>query len=77
EGVKRGILAGGTAVGLLPAHAIAQELQDGTLAEIAVDPPLPAIALRIVMRVEGTMSPLADALVESLRDALASQPSSS
>ena len=34
EGVKRGILAGGTALGLLPAHAVEQELRDGTLAEV-------------------------------------------
>jgi DNA-binding transcriptional LysR family regulator len=68
EGVKRGILASGTAVGLLPAHALDQELRDGTLAEIAVDPPLPGLALRIVTPPEGTTSPLVDALVESLRD---------
>jgi DNA-binding transcriptional LysR family regulator len=74
EGVKRGILVGGTAVGLLPAHAIAQELRDGTLAEIAVDPPLPGLALRIVTPAEGTASPLVDALVESLRGASLGPP---
>ncbi len=67
EGVKRGILVSDTAVGLLPAHAIEQELRDGILAEIAVDPPLPGLALRIVTPAEGTTSPLVDALVESLR----------
>jgi DNA-binding transcriptional LysR family regulator len=67
EGVKRYILVGGTAVGLLPAHAIGQELRDGTLAEIVVDPPLPRLALRIVMPAAGTTSPMVDALVESLR----------
>jgi DNA-binding transcriptional LysR family regulator len=73
EGVKRGILAGGGAVGLLPAHAIAQELRDGTLAEIAVDPPLPGLALRVVTSAERPSSPLADALVESLRGSLLGQ----
>jgi DNA-binding transcriptional LysR family regulator len=68
EGVKRGVLVAASAVGLLPAHAIAQELSDGTLAEIAADPPLPGLALRIVTPAEGTTSPLVDALVESLRD---------
>jgi DNA-binding transcriptional LysR family regulator len=68
EGVKRGILVSDTAVGLLPAHAIEQELRDGILAEIAVEPPLPGLALRIVTPAEGTTSPLVDALVESLRD---------
>lgn len=68
EGVKRGILVGGTAVGLLPAHAIGEELRDGTLAEIAVTPAFPALALRSVLRTESMSSPLVEALVESLRD---------
>jgi DNA-binding transcriptional LysR family regulator len=68
EGVKRGILVGGTAVGLLPGHAIADELRDGGLAEIAVTPPFPGLALRSVMRAESMTSPLVEALVESLRD---------
>ena len=38
EGVKRGILAGGNALGLLPAHAVEQELRDGVLAEVSVQP---------------------------------------
>ena len=33
EGVKRGVMASETGLGLLPAHAIAQELRDGLLAE--------------------------------------------
>lgn len=67
EGVKRGILVGGTAVGLLPAHAIIDELGDGALAEIAVTPAFPGLALRSVMRPEAMQSPLVEALLESLR----------
>jgi DNA-binding transcriptional LysR family regulator len=68
EGVKRGIVVGGTAVGLLPAHAIVDELRDGALAEIAVTPQFPGLALRSVMRGGAMTSPLVEALVESLRD---------
>lgn len=68
EAVKRGILVGGTAVGLLPAHAISDELRAGLLAEIAVTPPFPGLAIRSVVRAESLMSPLVEALLESLRE---------
>jgi len=67
EGVKRGILMGGTALGLLPAHAVEQELADGSLVEVPVRPALPALVLRAV-RPSG-VSPMVDALLESLRNA--------
>jgi DNA-binding transcriptional LysR family regulator len=67
EGVKRGLLAGGTALGLLPAHAVEPELREGTLAEVSVRPPLPMLELRAV-RVPGpSLSPVADDLLASLR----------
>ena len=49
EGVKRGILAGGTALGLLPEHAVEAELREGVLAEVRVTPPLPSVVLRAVL----------------------------
>ena len=67
EGVKRGLLAGGTAVGCLPAHAMEQELRDGTLAEIEVRPPLPGLVLRALIAPGAADSPLVDDLVRSLR----------
>ena len=67
EGVKRGILAGGTALGLLPAHALKQELTAGVFAEVRVSPPLPGLVLRAVLGPESADSPLVEALVESLR----------
>ena len=68
EGVKRSILAGGVALGLLPAHAIKQELTDGVLAEVRVNPLLQGLVLRAVLGPESADSPIVDQLVRSLRD---------
>jgi len=67
EGVKRGILAGGPALGLLPAHAVKQELDEGVLAEVRVSPPLPGLVLRAVLGPESADSPVVNELVTSLR----------
>jgi DNA-binding transcriptional LysR family regulator len=67
EGVKRGILAGGNALGLLPAHAVEQEMKDGTLAELDVRPRLPRLVLRAMIAPEAVDSPLVDDLIGSLR----------
>jgi DNA-binding transcriptional LysR family regulator len=67
EGVKRGILAGGTALGLLPAHALEEELRDGVLAEVHVSPALPALVLRAVFSPGHQSSPVVDDLIQSLR----------
>ena len=67
EGVKRGILAGGAALGLLPAHAVEQELKDGTLAEVEVRPPMPRLVVRALIAPAAVESPLVDDLLRSLR----------
>jgi DNA-binding transcriptional LysR family regulator len=67
EGVKRGILAGGTALGLLPEHAVEPELRDGVLAEVRVRPALPFVVLRAVRAPGAPRSPVVDDLVEGLR----------
>lgn len=67
EGVKRGILAGGTALGLLPAHAVEQELRDGVLAEVDVHPALPSLVMRAVLAPGGASSILVDELIQRLR----------
>jgi DNA-binding transcriptional LysR family regulator len=67
EGVKRGILAGGSGLGLLPAHAIRQELEGGVLAEVPVNPPLAGLVLRAVLGPDSADSPLVQELVRSLR----------
>ena len=73
EGVKRGILAGGSALGLLPAHAVEQELRDGVLAEVRVHPALPALVLRAVVAPGKSNSPMVDDLIQSLRGSPLSQ----
>jgi DNA-binding transcriptional LysR family regulator len=67
EGVKRGILAGGTAVGLLPEHAVEPELRDGVLAEVRVRPALPSVVLRAVFAAGAPRSAVVDHLLDSLR----------
>ena len=67
EGVKRGILAGGTALGLLPAHAVSQELSDGVLVEVHVSPALQGVVLRAVLSPANADSPLVADLIRMLR----------
>ena len=67
EGVKQGILAGGSALGLLPAHAVRQELDAGVLAEVRVSPPMPGLVLRAVRGPASADSPLVEELVRGLR----------
>jgi DNA-binding transcriptional LysR family regulator len=67
EGVKRGILAGGDALGLLPAHAVEQELREGALAQVNVSPPLRGLAMRAVLSPGNASSPIVDDLIQHLR----------
>ncbi len=67
EGVKRGILAGGTALGLLPEHAVEPELRDSVLAEVHVSPALPCVVLRAVVAPSAHRSPVVDDLIDALR----------
>lgn len=67
EGVKRGILAGGTALGLLPEHAVEAELRDGVLAEVRVRPALPSVVLRAVLAPGALHSGVVDDLLDGLR----------
>jgi DNA-binding transcriptional LysR family regulator len=67
EGVKRAILAGGAALGLLPEHAVEAERRDGALAEVRVSPALPPVVLRAVLAPGTALSPVVDELLHSLR----------
>ncbi len=69
EGVKRGIMAGGSALGLLPAYVIAREVRDGTVAEIHPNPALPRLVMRAIVSNEGQRPPMVDALIETLSTA--------
>jgi DNA-binding transcriptional LysR family regulator len=67
EGVKRGILGGGLALGVLPAHAVEPELRDGVLKEVRVRPALPSVVLRAVLAPGAPRSAVVDDLLDSLR----------
>jgi DNA-binding transcriptional LysR family regulator len=67
EGVKRAILAGGTALGLLPEHAVEAELHDGVLTNVRVRPALPCVVLRAVLAPGALRSAVIDDLLDSLR----------
>ncbi|MET0552111.1 MAG: LysR family transcriptional regulator [Vicinamibacteria bacterium] len=69
EGVKRGILEGGTALGLLPEHAVLPELRDRVLVEVRVRPRLSSVVLRAVVAPGALRSPVVDDLVGALRGA--------
>jgi DNA-binding transcriptional LysR family regulator len=74
EGVKRGVLASTTALGLLPEHAVASELHDGLLAEVRVAPALPCVVLRVVLAPAGHRSRVVEDLIEGLRGAHRGSP---
>ena len=67
EGVKRGILAGADALGLLPAHAVEQELHDGVLAQVNVSPALRGLVMRALLSPAKADSPIVEDLLRSLR----------
>jgi len=67
EGVKRGILAGADALGLLPAHAVEQEIADGVLAQVNVRPPLRRLVMRAVLAPGSAKSPIVEDLLDTLR----------
>jgi DNA-binding transcriptional LysR family regulator len=67
EGVKRGILTSKTALGLLPAYALEQELRDGMLAEVRVTPAVPEVVVRAVVADGSSNSPVVADLIQSLR----------
>jgi DNA-binding transcriptional LysR family regulator len=72
EGVKRAILAGGPALGLLPEHAVQAEMHDGALAAVRVSPALPSVVLRAVLAPAVAPPPVVEDLLGTLR--LVSRP---
>jgi len=67
EGVKRGLLAEKTALGVLPAHAVERELREGALVEIIPEPALPGLMLKSV-RMPSHGLPLVEDLLTRLRE---------
>jgi DNA-binding transcriptional LysR family regulator len=66
EGVKRGILAGADALGLLPVHAVEQELREGVLVRVGLAPSLRGLAMRALVSGR-TASPIVEDLLRTLR----------
>ena len=67
EGVKRGLLAGGPGLGLVPEHAVERELREGVLTELELASALPPLLLCAVLAPGSSRSPMVDALLELLR----------
>lgn len=66
EGVKHGVLAGGTSLGLVPAHAVQKELHAGLLARVNLQPPLPSLVVRAIRSPHSPRSPMVDDFLEFL-----------
>jgi DNA-binding transcriptional LysR family regulator len=69
EGVKRAILAGSGALGLLPEHAVETEVREGSLALVRGHAPLPIVVLRAVLRPGASPPSVVEELLGSLRGA--------
>lgn len=67
EGVKRAIMTGASALGLLPEHAVEPELADGALVEVRTRPALPELVLRAVLAPGAERSPVVSELLANLR----------
>lgn len=71
EAVKRSVRAARLALGVLPAYAIAAELESGELRALPLHPPLPRMRLEASFGTTRPVSPASAGLVEALRAALA------
>jgi LysR family hydrogen peroxide-inducible transcriptional activator len=71
EGVKRGVAADASALGILPAYAVAEELAAGRIATLDVRPPPPRMRLDVMLPSARPRHPAAAELVDGVRRALA------
>ncbi len=69
EGVKRSLLAGDKALGVLPAHAVERELREGALVEVKPRPSLGGLVVRGVRSPRVADSPVVADLIGCLRAA--------
>jgi DNA-binding transcriptional LysR family regulator len=74
EGVKRGVLTGSHALGLLPAYALREELALGRVATLALQPPLPQMRLDALSSDSRPPHPAIPGVLEGLRAVLAHGP---
>jgi DNA-binding transcriptional LysR family regulator len=73
EGVKRGVVADGDSVGLLPSFAVEEDVRLGRIGRIEPHPPLPPMVLKALWRQDHALSPVSSALLALIRDALGSR----
>lgn len=73
EGVKQGLFAEKTAIGVLPAHAVERELREGVLVEIIPEPVLQGLMLKSI-RMPSHGSPLVEDLIARLRGSFFASP---
>src|SRR5262249_18513034 len=67
EGVKRAVIADASALGLLPAFAVAEELRLGSIVRLPIRPALPGMQLAAALSRRRPPHPAVEALVEILR----------
>jgi DNA-binding transcriptional LysR family regulator len=67
EGVKRGVFADASVLGLLPAYAIAEEVRTRRVARVALRPVLPRMQLDALVSAQRTPHPGTAALIAELR----------
>ncbi|HZH25841.1 MAG TPA: LysR family transcriptional regulator [Azospirillaceae bacterium] len=68
DGVRQAVLGAGGLLGVLPAHAVADDLGRGALAEVATTPPLPGIRFEGVLPRDRPVGGAARELLAALRD---------
>lgn len=69
EGVKRAVMADTSALGLLPAYALAEELQLGRVVGLDLRPPPPRMRLDALLSPSRTAHPATEELLNAVRDA--------
>ncbi len=74
DSVKSNVTASTRALGVLPAYALAEELQSGRLRAVAVRPALPRVTLEAILFRARPTPPAAVELIEALKASLSSSP---
>jgi DNA-binding transcriptional LysR family regulator len=70
EAVKRAVAADTSALGILPAYAIADELQTGDFAVLSLRPPPPRMRLEALLSKHRARHPAVTELIDSIRDGI-------
>jgi DNA-binding transcriptional LysR family regulator len=66
DGVKRAVIAGTNALGLLPGYSVSEEFRLGTLRHVDIDPDLPRVRLTALLSPSRARHPVIDELLDAL-----------